>query len=210
MKKLLAATLSLLLLTGCNPIRKLNASTVLVHVKIQKGRRTGWGTCSGVYVEKNKILTASHCVGAYDEGIKIKEVWIGQENGNSAKAEIELISPERDLCLLHTNLRGIPIRIGHNVRQDEPLIVIGMPLGLKWCVTRGTVSQINFRMGDNPTRHFIISASILPGSSGGPCFNNRGELIGIIVRSTSMLGNLGSVGLGIVVSVEELHGFLGY
>ena len=109
MKKLLSLLLvSVLALPACaSQIEREVDSTVLVHMKIQmqtpKGIRIGWGTCSGVYIKKNEVLTASHCVIPDEDDIKIKEIWISQINGVSGKATVELISSERDLCILHTN-----------------------------------------------------------------------------------------------------------
>jgi S1-C subfamily serine protease len=50
---------------------------------------------------------------------------------------------------------------------------------------------------------------VLPGNSGGPIFDEDGYLVGILVRSTSMLGPYGASGLGIAVDIHEVKGFLG-
>ena len=208
--KTIFLVLSTLLLTSCVPSRSNPVdSSVLIHVKVQRddGKR-GWGTCSGVYVEKNTILTAAHCF-EVPEGMELLQVWVGKNDGTSAKGEIIDLSPERDLALVHTQLDGIPVPLAHSVRQDIPLEVIGNPLGINFVITRGIVSKVNFKMGDNPTKHFILSAIVLPGNSGGPVFDENGFLIGILVRSTSMLGSLGGSGLGIAVDIHEIRGFLG-
>ena len=216
MRKLLSIFLTAVLaMPACaSRIEKEINSTVLIHIKMQMvtpdGIKTGWGTCTGVYVKKNEILTAAHCIGAMEEDIQVKDIWIGQENGNSSRAEVIRVSVERDLCLLRTSLKGKPVHLAHYVRQGESIVVVGQPLRLPWIVTTGIVSQTNFRFGkDNPTSHFVISAIVLPGNSGGPCFDSRGKLLGIVVRSTSMLGFIGASGLGFAVDIHEIKGFLG-
>jgi S1-C subfamily serine protease len=215
MRKLLSILLTAVLaMPACaSTIDREVYSTVLIHVKVQlttpEGKRNGWGTCAGVYVEKNEILTASHCMGAYEENVKVKDIWVAQENGYTARATIDLISPEKDLCLLHTDLRGTPVHLGRAVHQGQDITMVGMPLDLSWILTKGVVSRVNFRFGGNPTRHFVTDATVLPGNSGGPTFDSRGRLVGIVVRSTSMFGFLGAAGLGFVVDISEIRGFLG-
>ena len=209
MKKLLSILITSLLFSSCTIIHKSIDSTVLIHIKIVKGEESGIGTCSGVYVSSNEILTASHCVGAYDPDEIIKDIWVGKNDGTSARAEIELLSPERDLCLLHTSLKGISVNLGNPVHQGDNLVVIGNPLGIPFVQTTGIVSKINFIINDNPTKHFIFDAVCLPGNSGGAAFNESGELVGIVVRSTSVFGSMGASGLGIAVSIQEIRGFLG-
>lgn len=215
MKKLLTILLTAVLaMPACaSTITREVDSTVLIHLKMQRigphGIQKGWGTCTGVYINRNEILTANHCVSTEDEDTQLKEIWVRNINGLTARATVELISPEKDLCILHTELRGIPIKLGRSVQQGQKIIVVGQPLGFPWIMTKGIVSQIGFRFSkDNPTRHFVVDAVVLPGNSGGPCFDSRGRLVGIVVRSTSMFGFLGAAGLGFVVDIHEIRGFI--
>jgi hypothetical protein len=56
-------------------------------------------------------------------------------------------------------------------------VAIGNPLGLEDTVSNGLVSAR--RKVDDGTEVLQISAPIAPGSSGGPIFNDRGEVIGV-------------------------------
>ena len=213
LKRAIALSL-VMLLTGCAatnvnlPKREIR-STALVHIKVHKGEKQGFGTCSGVYVSEHEILTAAHCF-EMGEDMTIKQIWIGQDNGTSALATLVDISPERDLALLKTDLKGIPVILGDPTRIGQEISVVGMPLGLRWVFTKGIISQVRFKLGEgNPTKHFILDAVVLPGNSGGPVFDENGYLVGILVRSTSMLGFFGGSGLGIAVDISEIRGFLG-
>jgi serine protease Do len=214
MKKFLVGIISLsLLLPACTPkeIRLANrclASTVLLHLKVARadGKR-GMGTCSGVYVSPNMILTANHCV-EMEEGLELKEIWVRNYNGDSARATVVKASPLRDLALIKTDLKGIPVRLARKIRVGEDCWIVGQPLGLEFVVTKGIVSSINVETAAFPINHFITDCVVLPGNSGGPAFDNHGNLIGILTMSTSAFGPFGASGLGIVVQVDEVRSFL--
>jgi len=213
MKKLLGVVIACsLLLSACLPrdialARRCLSSTVLVHIKIAKGDKRGMGTCSGVYVAPNLILTANHCVDMED-GLELKGIWIRNVYDEAAKAEIVKVDAEKDLALLKTSLKGIPVSLARKVTVGEEVWVIGQPLGLKFVVTKGIISSLNVSTLSFPINHFITDAVVLPGNSGGPAFNSRGQLVGILTMSTSVFGVFGAAGLGIVVQIDEVRKFL--
>jgi serine protease Do len=76
--------------------------------------------------------------------------------------------------------RGLPtVSIGDSdaMRPGDPVVAIGNPLGLEDTVSNGLVSAR--RKLDAGVEVLQISAPIAPGSSGGPIFNDHGEVIGI-------------------------------
>ena len=213
MKKILSILLScFVFFVGCLPreihlAKKCQKSTVLIHVKVLKNDKKMWGTCSGVYVNPKVILTANHCIDSSD-GAEILEIWVRNFDNKSMKAEVIKKDFARDLALLKTDLRGIPVKLARNVRVGEDVWIIGNPLGLEFVVSKGIVSNVDLSMKQYPINHFITTAIVLPGSSGGPTFNAKGQLVGIEVMSTSMVGSLGASGLGIVVQIDEVRNFL--
>jgi S1-C subfamily serine protease len=217
MKKLLVGVISLaLLLSSCTPsdvelADRCLSSTVLIHMKIAKGNKKGMGTCSGVYVSPHLILTADHCVDMSMEGIKglyLKELWVKNINDESALATIIKVDPRRDLALLRTDLKGTPVKLAWDVKVGEEVWVVGNPLGLQFIVSKGIVSRTDVTTDSFPIEHFVTDAVVLPGNSGGPCYNSHGNLIGIVVMSTSMFGMMGASGLGFVVQINEVRTFL--
>jgi serine protease Do len=216
-KKILGIVISCsLLLSACKPheirlAQRCLASTVVIHMKMTKGKKSGMGVCSGVYVAPNLILTADHCVDTSlerEKGITLKGIWIKDINDNIAKAEVVKTDSSRDLALLRTDLKGIPAKLARNVKVGEETWVVGNPLGLEFIVSKGIVSATDVTFEDFPRDHFITTATVLPGNSGGPAYNSKGQLIGIVVMSTSMLGSFGASGLGVVVQINEVRHFL--
>jgi hypothetical protein len=63
------------------------------------------------------------------------------------------------------------------MRPGDPVVAIGNPLGLEDTVSNGLVSAR--RKIDGGFEVLQVSAPIAPGSSGGPIFNDRGEVVGI-------------------------------
>src|SRR5262249_40987666 len=60
----------------------------------------------------------------------------------------------------------------------EPIVVIGNPEGLEKSISNGLISGVRtFK----EHKLFQISAPISHGSSGGPVFNDRGQVIGVVV-----------------------------
>ena len=87
---------------------------------------------------------------------------------------------QRDLVVLEIDgegLRPLPLGDSDHVRTGETVVAIGNPLGLEHTVSNGLVSAVR-EVGPELTM-LQISAPIAPGSSGGPLFNDRGEVIGV-------------------------------
>lgn len=90
-----------------------------------------------------------------------------------------------DLALLRADSAGLPpvkLRSGRNVRLGDDIIAIGYPL--KGVLSSGAVVTsgiVNAMSGLNDdTSAFQISATVQPGSSGGPIFDRSGNLVGIV------------------------------
>ena len=216
MKKLLALALSsVLLFAACTPreislANRCLSSSVVLHMKVAKGEKRGWGTCSGVYVAPHLILTADHCVdmSMEDNKIELKEIWVQNSDEDSAKATIVKMDSRRDLALLKTDLKGIPAKLAKDVRVGEDVYVVGNPLGLKFVFSKGVISVVDLETESFRCNHFITDAVVLPGNSGGPAYNSSGSLIGIITMSTSVFGAFGASGLGFAVQIDEVRNFL--
>lgn len=98
------------------------------------------------------------------------------------KGEIlEIINddPELDLLIAKTSLKPtnpVPFGDSDTITVGEEIVAIGNPEGLEGTVSNGIVSGIRkwgrFKL-------IQITASISPGSSGGPVFNLTGKAVGV-------------------------------
>lgn len=104
------------------------------------------------------------------------------------------------------------------VRIGQKVIVMGNPFLLavdfKPCVSQGIVSGIH--RYQFPSETFLeytdciqTDAAVNPGNSGGPLFNEQGEIIGIIGRCSFEKRGRVNVGIGYAVSSNQVRYFLG-
>jgi tetratricopeptide (TPR) repeat protein len=78
--------------------------------------------------------------------------------------------------------RSPPLRLSHeNVRTGANVYAIGSPRGLVNTLSTGIISGV--RQGPIGKKMLQTTASISPGSSGGPLLNDRGEVVGVTTLS---------------------------
>jgi len=95
---------------------------------------------------------------------------------------VEIMNANRlhDLVILRIDAKSLPVLpVGNSdaVRPGDSVLAIGHPLGLEDTVSNGLISAVR-HVHDN-LDVLQVSAPIAPGSSGGPLFNDRGEVIGV-------------------------------
>ena len=67
-----------------------------------------------------------------------------------------------------------PLVRSQDAEAGTPIYVIGHPEGLNFTISNGIISRL---MGDT----IQISAPVSPGNSGGPVYDNRGNLVGVVI-----------------------------
>src|ERR1700674_649354 len=142
---------------------------------------------TGFYVQSTGLLlTNFHVVeGAENVGVKTKEA----STVLSAK-KAKGFDVDNDLVALEVETGAAkPVVMGDSdqVRVGEQIVVIGNPEGLEQTISNGLISGIRELDG---RKLFQISAPISEGSSGSPVFNERGEVIGVVVASLESGQNL--------------------
>lgn len=188
---------------------QLDSSVVTIEVveyKVQNQQVTSSGGLgSGVIISKEGlILTAAHVVESANE-ISVK-----LQNGIAFSADVISSSKAADVALL--KLRTIPTGLQPAVIGDsntskvgEQVLVIGAPRGLEHSLSVGHISRkVDKNMIANGEMAGFIQtdASINQGNSGGPMFNVKGEVIGVV--SFILTNSGGFEGLGFAVDTNTI------
>jgi serine protease Do len=128
-------------------------------------------------------------------------------DGESLPAKVIGTDPKTDLAVLKISaghkLPYVELGDSANVVPGEWVVAMGNPFGLSSTVTAGIVSALGRDIGDGPYDKFIqIDAPINEGNSGGPLFDQRGEVIGINTAILTPTG--GSVGIGFAIPSDMI------
>ncbi len=155
------------------------------------------GLGSGFIISKDgKIVTNNHVVDGADS------VTVKLSDGRSFEATVVGTDPMTDIALLKiksdVDLPAVTFGSSEKTRVGDEVVAMGNPFGLGGTVTTGIVSAKSRDIHSGPYDDFIqTDASINKGNSGGPLFNNQGEVIGMNTAILSPDG--GSVGIGFSV-----------
>jgi len=160
------------------------------------------GVGSGVMIsEDGKILTAAHVVQTADA------VRVEFADGTVLPAKVVGSSPLADVALVQLDRPApagatfAPLGDSETVRVASSVFVVGAPLGIGHTLTVGHISAKRSSEGMSGALNvevFQTDAAINKGNSGGPMFNLKGEVIGIVSFIVSQSG--GSQGLGFAIT----------
>ena len=119
--------------------------------------------------------------------------------GGDEKTDIALIKIEPPF-----ELDKVTFGDSDAIRVGDWVLAIGNPFGLGGSVTAGIVSAKSRDIAAGPYDNFIqTDAAINQGSSGGPMFNTKGEVIGINSALFSTSGNNMGIGFAIPINIVE-------
>ena len=169
-------------------------------------RGTGFVISSSGYIMTNyhvisggaKFVVTDHDGTEYDA-----KLVGGDENLDVAVLKIE------------ANLPALAIGDSESTRVGEMVVAIGDPAGagqnLTGTVTVGYVSAVNRELLFNNMRQKFIQmdAAVNPGNSGGPLFNSKGEVIGMVtlkslVSSVDASGStINTEGIGFAIPINS-------
>lgn len=162
---------------------------------------------SGVVISaEGEIMTAAHVVEAAET------VTVEFLNGEKVPAKVVTSNTDADVALikliwLPKELKYAPVGNSDDVSVGNQVIVIGAPLGLTHSLSVGHISG---RMGDkvmsdnfSHSEFFQTDASINHGNSGGPMFNMKGEVVGIVSFILSQSGGFEGIGFAVTSNVAE-------
>ncbi len=165
------------------------------------------GLGSGVLIDtEGHVVTAAHVVHSADA------VTAEFPDGQRITAVVVASDPTVDLALLKLDLppagiRPVKLADSSDLQVGEDIFVVGAPYGIGHTLTRGIVSGRHTdgpkAMGMAQTEVIQTDAAINQGNSGGPMFNLRGEVVGIVSYILSKSG--GFEGLGFAVASNTVR-----
>ena len=144
------------------------------HLGFTDAKGNRW-TGSGFVIHDGHIATNHHVV---------DNMWIGSAKlaGKEEIYPVEAIidiDKERDLAVIKVggiDAPALPLGDSDTVRIDDRVYIAGNPRGLEVLFSDGIISAIR---GGSTDKIFQMTAPISQGSSGGPVFNEKGEVIGV-------------------------------
>lgn len=159
---------------------------------------SGGSMGSGFFISERHVITNHHVVGAA-KFVKVKLITgreiLGEVIGSDARRDVALVQTEV------SGLPGLPI-LAEELGIGSPIFVIGSPLDEK---NEGTVSAgivSSYRTEQNQ-RLIQSDVNIMPGNSGGPMLDDKGNVIGIAVSGLSEGNGVTSLGVNFFIPIAE-------
>jgi S1-C subfamily serine protease len=181
--------------------------------------KTNTGISSGFVIdESGLIVTCYHCIDDARGGRVIFK-----DQSEAPIVGVRRVAPERDLAVIQieTTRSLVPLPISTEPpKKGEPVIAFGSPAGLSFTVTEGSVSavrtgeemsklsdQFSHSIDGAPWQQFTptvslvqITASTMPGNSGGPIVDFRGNVLGVSAFGLNWRGQM----LGFCISAQDI------
>jgi S1-C subfamily serine protease len=175
-------------------------------------KEKGFSTGTGFFVtEDGYIVTNYHVIE------DATDVAVMTANGDLHKASLVRSDHANDLALIRIRYHSQPLVIGisSNPAKAEDVFTLGYPLvaiqGQEQKANFGKINALSGIAGD--IRFLQIDVPIQAGNSGGPLFNSKGEVIGIVTATLDQLVTLQYTGsipqnVGYAVKIDYTIGLL--
>ena len=186
----------------------------VVGITTEVTRQNFWGMLSSsavvgsgfVLSSDGYILTNYHVIEAAD--LHDYEVTVMRHDGTAYTASIVGSRPDNDIAVLQIQAEGLSAaQIGNSdaIRVGEAIHAVGNPMGeLEFTMTNGAVSALDRVVTTSesiaPINMFQIDAAVNSGNSGGPVYNDAGEVIGVV---TAKYSKSGVEGLGFAIPIND-------
>lgn len=189
-------------------VNYVKSGTVLVENE-RKDKQGGIGT--GFLLGPNMFVTNNHVI---DENEKLTII---TPDSHKYEAEVVYTDPVADVAIVKVNDWAkfnddedphiLKLADSDDMPVGSKVVVIGHPWGLTWTVSEGIVSAKNRRPSANPKYVDQIDANLFQGNSGGPVFNEYGEVS--CISNLMLTGEGGSYGFCIPSNLVKkvIHDF---
>ena len=193
--------------------KKVNPAVVVIFTEEQKLEESGiarkmmtsQGLGSGFMISPKHVVTAAHVVDVAEkltvqflDGEKIPAKVLST-NKTTDVALIELIWAKKNATLVNFG-NSSELKIG------ERIFIVGAPFGLGHSLSSGYVSGFKVSNGNNifTKSEFIqTDAAINTGNSGGPMFNLKGEVVGVVSKILTKSGGFEGIGFAATSNIAK-------
>lgn len=195
-----------------NLYKKVSPSVVVIEAKEKventDGKVSYMGSQgSGVLIsDQGEILTAAHVVN------NAENITVIFHDGQKFPAKIVRLATVTDVALIKLVYydKNYPVaELGDSDVADvgDDIFIIGAPFGLEYSLSKGIISGKSVektRMeGFTFAEFFQTDAAINHGNSGGPMFNMKGEVIGLVSYIVSESGGFDGIGFAATINVTK-------
>ena len=178
-------------------LRRFFGNQVIIPQQRAPQEKTGFG--SAFFISKDGYLLTNHHVVE-----NASKVTIILNDRRELDATVVGSDERTDVALLKVKGSGFPeLKTGNvdNLKVGEPVLAIGSPFGFDYSASAGIVSAKMRNMTGETTVPFIqTDVALNPGNSGGPLFNQKGEVVGVNSRIFSGTG--GYMGLSFSIPID--------
>ena len=168
---------------------------------------------SGFVISSN--ATSSYIVTNYHVINNVQDIKVFFANGDSYDATLVGGEEDNDIAVLRIevgNLQTVTLGDSDALNVGQEVYAIGNPLGeLTFTFTGGYVSakDRSVTMSDGTVMNMLqTDTAINNGNSGGPLFNEYGQVIGIVSAKLSSSGSSSEAtveGLGFAIPINDVH-----
>src|ERR1700690_883245 len=156
----------------------LNQKKAVVTIYVTDQGNGNSVTSSGFIIDRNGIVVTNYELISSQLNNNGNSILVRTyTKGYYAVESVVAFDEQSDLAILKISASDLPVTslaVKYQPREGERIVVIGRPLGSETTVIEGNIKNI---LGKK--KLFEISADILPGNSGSPVFNTKGEVIGV-------------------------------
>jgi len=218
-KHLLALLFALFLITACTSQSTVYSPTPALVAEISRETAAlvlpdGRIYCSAVWIDRDRLLTAAHCVRASQmlQMFGIEPMFQASEDAKpELVVEVLKYDVDHDLALLRAPtkyLHGSAALATFTPSKGEIVHVVGHPGAIPWAYVHGYVSaylpEDFFGSQPGATGPFMqLSAPIFKGHSGAAVFDANGNIVGIVSRASEKIPDV-----AIVVHLDTVRKFL--
>ncbi|MDH0711349.1 Do family serine endopeptidase [Acinetobacter johnsonii] len=178
-------------------LKRFFGNQVIIPQQQAPQEKTAYG--SAFFISKDGYLLTNHHV--VEDASKVTIMF---NDRRELDATVVGSDERTDVALLKVNGANFPsLRAGNvdQLRVGEPVLAIGSPFGFDYSASAGIVSaKMRNMMGETSVPFIQTDVALNPGNSGGPLFNQQGEVVGVNSRIFSGTG--GYMGLSFSIPID--------